>query len=168
MPLGLAWIAVAGVAMLTLRLAPGAGLANTLFLGLVVAATDVGAYALGRTLGGPRLAPTVSPNKTWAGAVGGLLSGMAVGGVAGYALQPAEPGLPEAAVLAAGLLAVLAIAGDLFESWMKRRCDVKDTSGLLPGHGGLLDRLDGLLAAAPVAALLSLGAVPGAPFWVPG
>lgn len=168
LPFGVVWLAAAAAALLSLRLGAATGFADTLFLCLVVVATDVGAYAVGRRLGGKRLAPTVSPNKTWSGAFGGLASAMAVGGVAGYALQPAGLGLPLAAVAIGGLFGVLAIVGDLFESWMKRRCDVKDTSGLLPGHGGLLDRLDGLLTAAPAAALLAYAAPQGLPLWVLG
>lgn len=170
LPLGLVGIAVVGGAMLWLRRDPIVGLSNTLFLCLVVAAADVGGYAFGRTIGGPRLAPRVSPNKTWAGAIGGVLSAMVAGALAGYAL-PSGAGVlaasPVGALSVAGLLAVVATAGDLFESWIKRRCDVKDTSGLIPGHGGLLDRLDGLLAAAPVAALLAWRADAGLPLWLP-
>jgi len=171
LPFGVVWLAAAAAALLSLRLDVATGFADTLFLCLVVASTDVGAYVFGRRLGGPRLAPKISPNKTWSGVVGGLLTAMAVGGAAGYALAPA--GLASGRVVAgavsvAALLGVLAVLGDLFESWMKRRCDVKDTSGLIPGHGGLLDRLDGLLAAAPAAALLAYAAPNGLPLWVFG
>jgi phosphatidate cytidylyltransferase len=123
-----------------------------LWLLLLVWATDVGAYAAGRTFGGPRLFPRISPKKTWAGLAGGMVSaaliGLAVAGAGG------RPSLFLAGLSAA--LAVLAQGGDLAESWVKRYFGVKDSSGLIPGHGGVLDRLDGLLAAAPVVAVICL------------
>lgn len=134
-----------------------------LFLLAVVWASDIGAYAAGRLLGGPKLAPAVSPSKTWSGAAGGLVAALLAGfGVAAWqgALPPGPP-----ALLAAVLLGIASQAGDLLESWIKRRCQVKDSSGLIPGHGGLLDRVDGLLAAAPVAAALALSVGPGVPIW---
>jgi phosphatidate cytidylyltransferase len=120
---------------------------------VVVWATDVGAYAIGRQLGGPLLAPRWSPRKTWAGLLGGIgcaaLAGWATAGVLGVA-----PVLP--LVLISAGLAVVEQFGDLAESVAKRRFGVKDASGLIPGHGGLLDRLDGLLAVIPAVALLIL------------
>lgn len=116
----------------------------------LVWACDIGAYFAGRTLGGPRLMPAVSPNKTWAGLLGGVL------GAGVFALVLMCLGLDWRLVLATPLLAVLAQAGDLYESWLKRRVGVKDSGNLLPGHGGVLDRLDGLVPVAPVAALLVL------------
>lgn len=110
---------------------------------------DIGAYFAGRLIGGPRLAPRISPNKTWAGLIGGVVSAALFGGV----LQMAY-GLPWRLTLATPLLALIAQGGDLYESWLKRRAGVKDSGNLLPGHGGLLDRLDGMIAAAPVAAFL--------------
>lgn len=110
---------------------------------------DIGAYFAGRWLGGPRLAPGISPNKTWAGALGGV----ALASLFGALLHQAT-GLPWRLTLATPLLAVLAELGDLFESWLKRQAGVKDSGTLLPGHGGLLDRLDGLVPVLPVAALL--------------
>jgi phosphatidate cytidylyltransferase len=104
----------------------------------------------------------VSPNKTWAGAVGGLVAAMIVGVAVAAAMAPG--GASRAAAVAA-MLAVMAQAGDLLESWIKRRFDVKDTSSLIPGHGGLLDRLDGVIAAAPVAALLAWTLGQGQPLW---
>ena len=160
---GALWLGLGGLALLWLRLAPGAGAGAALFLLLVVWASDIGAYAAGRALGGPRLWPAVSPNKTWAGAAGGLLAATLVGLAAATALAGAWPGAAAAAT-AAGL-GLCAQAGDLAESWLKRRFGVKDASHLIPGHGGLLDRLDGVLAAAPVAALLGVLAGPGAPLW---
>jgi phosphatidate cytidylyltransferase len=160
---GVIYIGLAGVALIHLRGDAAAGLGNVLFLFLVVWTSDIGAYLAGRSLGGPKLAPAVSPNKTWSGAAGGLLSSVTAGVVAAYVMS--GPGVAGQAALVAAVLGMLAQAGDLFESWIKRRFHVKDTSSLIPGHGGLLDRLDGVLAAAPAAALLAqlLGA--GTPLW---
>jgi phosphatidate cytidylyltransferase len=119
-------------------------------LGLVWA-TDIGAYFAGRSIGGPKLAPKVSPSKTWAGLGGGVLAAL----VLGFALHRFA-GLPIQLAAASGLLAVAAQAGDLLESGMKRRAGVKDSGNILPGHGGVMDRLDGVVAAAPLAALLVL------------
>ncbi|MBX9814819.1 MAG: phosphatidate cytidylyltransferase [Proteobacteria bacterium SG_bin5] len=110
---------------------------------------DIGAYFAGRAFGGPRLAPQISPNKTWAGALGGI----ALASVFAATLHWYS-GLPWRLTLATPLLAILSELGDLFESWLKRRAGVKDSGTLLPGHGGLLDRLDGLVPVAPIAALL--------------
>ena len=155
---GVVYIGLAGVALIHLRGDFAAGRANVIFLFVVVWASDIGAYLAGRTFGGPKLAPAVSPNKTWSGAAGGLLSSVTCGMIAAYALAgPADLGR---AALVAAPLGLLTQAGDLFESWIKRRFHVKDTSSLIPGHGGLLDRLDGVLTAAPAAALL--GALLGA------
>jgi phosphatidate cytidylyltransferase len=119
-------------------------------LGLVWA-TDIGAYFAGRAIGGPKLAPRISPSKTWSGLAGGVAAALAFG-----FLLNALAGLPVRLAAASGLLAVAAQGGDLFESWIKRRAGVKDSGTLLPGHGGVLDRLDGAVAAAPLAALLVL------------
>jgi phosphatidate cytidylyltransferase len=149
---GILYIGLAGLALIELRHDTEAGRQNVLFLFLVVWASDIGAYAAGRTLGGPKLAPAISPSKTWSGAAGGLLASVVVGVAAAMAMAP---GSVWRAALVAALLGLATQAGDLLESWIKRRYHRKDSSGLIPGHGGVLDRLDGLLAAAPVAALLS-------------
>jgi phosphatidate cytidylyltransferase len=159
---GILYIGIAGIALIELRHDNEAGRANVLFLVLVVWASDIGAYMAGRVFGGPRLAPGISPNKTWSGAAGGLASATVVGLVAAAILAPG--GASRAAAVAA-MLGVMAQAGDLLESWIKRRFDVKDSSALIPGHGGLLDRLDGLMAAAPVAALLAFALGQGQPLW---
>lgn len=117
----------------------------------VVWATDIGAYFAGRSLGGPKLAPRVSPSKTWSGLGGGVLAALLLG----YGLHLLA-GLPAQLAASSGLLAVTAQLGDLLESWMKRRAGVKDSGTLLPGHGGVMDRLDGVVTAAPIAALLYL------------
>ncbi len=149
---GLGYIGLAVAALLWLRLRPD-GFRLVLFLAAVVWAGDVGAYLFGRLLGGARLAPQISPGKTWSGAIGGTLCAV----LAGWA---AWPGTAAPGILAALLLSVVAQAGDLLESAIKRRFGVKDSGRIIPGHGGLLDRMDGVLAAAPVAALLSLAAGP--------
>lgn len=159
---GVLYIGIAGIALIELRHDNYAGRANVLFLFLVVWASDIGAYMAGRAFGGPKLAPAVSPNKTWSGAAGGLVSAVVVGVAAAAVLAPG--GASRAAAVAA-MLGVMAQAGDLLESWIKRRFDVKDTSSLIPGHGGLLDRLDGVIAAAPVAALLAFALGQGQPLW---
>jgi phosphatidate cytidylyltransferase len=120
----------------------------------VIMAGDTGAFYCGRALGKTKLYLEVSPGKTWAGAVGGLAAAMIVGVAVGHwALPRRSP------VFLAGLALVLALVGllgDLFESMLKRQAEVKDTSGLLPGHGGMLDRLDSLLFAAPVVLYVRL------------
>jgi len=161
---GLLYIGVAGIALIYLRGDAAAGRVNVLFLFLVVWASDIGAYLAGRRFGGPKLAPAVSPNKTWSGALGGLVASAGVGMLAAASMEPGS--LPVGRVLLVSLiLGAISQAGDLFESWLKRRFQVKDSSALIPGHGGLLDRLDGVLSAAPVAALLGIWLGPGAPLW---
>lgn len=154
LPFGTLYIGPAAVALVWLRDAPVHGFTNVLVLLLIVWATDVGAYVVGRAVGGPLLAPRISPGKTWSGAVGGLLAGIAVGFAAAFIF-----GLWAAAwqaALFAGLIGCVGQAGDLFESSLKRYFKVKDSGHLIPGHGGLLDRLDAILAAAPAGALLAL------------
>lgn len=131
-------------------------------LGLVIC-TDTGAYFTGRTLGGPKIAPKISPSKTWSGLAGGMAAAGIWAGLvvfsASYlvsAIGPTGPSVAAAlevanlgaAALAGAVLAVFAQAGDFYESWLKRRAGVKDSSRLIPGHGGLFDRVDGLLPVA--------------------
>ena len=141
-----------------------AGRANLLFLLLLVWASDIGAYLVGRPIGGPRLAPRISPGKTWSGAVGGLLAAVLVGVVAALPTAPTPPLVARAACSPA-LLGVVAQAGDLAESCVKRHFGVKDSGRLIPGHGGLLDRLDALLAVALAASLLALMQGRGVVLW---
>lgn len=162
--LGVLYIGVAGIALIGLRHDNEAGRGNVLFLFLVVWASDIGAYLFGRLIGGPKLAPAISPGKTWSGAVGGLFSSMLVGWLAADALAPGNPSVVKVLAIAA-LLGIATQLGDLLESAVKRHFKVKDSSMLIPGHGGLLDRLDGLLAAAPVAALLAFAVGYGVPLW---
>jgi phosphatidate cytidylyltransferase len=128
----------------------------------VVWATDIGAYGFGRTIGGPKLAPRISPNKTWSGAVGGLISAVLISGGLFWTVV-SRPGL--AVLVIAGLMSALSQAGDLFESALKRRYQVKDSGALIPGHGGVMDRFDGLWAAAPVAALFCVILGGGVQHW---
>ena len=154
---GAAYIALPSLALVWLRAQP-AGLAIVLMVMLTVWASDTGAYVAGRAIGGPKLAPRISPSKTWSGAAGGLLAACLVGalfGLAGAVLRPL-PSTPAGAALIACLLGLAAQAGDLAESAAKRRFGVKDSGRLIPGHGGLLDRVDGLMAAAPAAAVFLL------------
>ncbi len=118
-----------------------------IFLLMVVWCSDIGAYIAGRLIGGPKLAPRISPGKTWSGSLGGLLASVIAGAIVA-ASAGASPGW---AALAALILGAVSQLGDLGESALKRRLGVKDSGRLIPGHGGLLDRLDGLMAAAIVA-----------------
>ena len=145
-----------------LRSDPVAGLVDVLFLLVVVWSSDIGAYVFGRLLGGPKLAPAISPGKTWAGAIGGLLCAMVIGLLV---TRVAAPGPLLHALVVAALLSVASQFGDLLESGLKRHFGVKDSSRLIPGHGGVFDRLDGVLAAAPVAVLLALALGPGVELW---
>jgi len=158
----LAWIvAFGGLSLLWLRGVPGGGVASILFVILVVMASDTCAYAAGRRFGGPKLAPSISPGKTRSGALGGLVGATTVGAL--VALVSGHGPVLGGACYGA-VLGIAAQCGDLAESAMKRRIGVKDSGRSIPGHGGLLDRFDGLLAAAPLAALVSL-AWPGGVFW---
>jgi len=150
---GALWVTLPCICLLWLARGGPNGRATLLWLLAVVWATDIGAYVIGRTLGGPRLAPRWSPRKTWAGLAGGAACAALVGWttVLWLGISPALP----LVLLSAGL-AIVEQFGDLAESLAKRRFGVKDSSGLIPGHGGLLDRLDGLLAVIPVVALLTL------------
>ncbi len=139
---GVTYIGIALAALLILRSEP-LGIALVLTLLAVVIAIDVGAYFVGRTLRGPKIAPAISPSKTWSGLVGGMLGAVAVLIIVeGFDVV----GFDERLLLAGPLAAVVAQTGDFFESWMKRRAGVKDSGNLIPGHGGLFDRVDGLLA----------------------
>ncbi len=155
--LGILYIAVPCMALLWLRDLPGMGREVLFWILGVVWATDMGAYCAGILIGGPKLAPRLSPNKTWAGLAGGVVTAALVSGLlveltgAAFALWPL--------ICFAAFLALVEQMGDLFESSVKRRFGVKDTSRLIPGHGGVMDRLDGLLAVSPVvvAFLLLMG-----------
>ncbi len=149
---GVPYAGALGLAPIVLR-SDERGFLVIMLLFAIVWATDIAAYFAGRALGGPKLMPLVSPKKTWSGALAGtvaaILVAVAIGRFAGLV------GLVPLAVLAV-LLSVVAQAGDLFESALKRRFGAKDSSHLIPGHGGLMDRLDGFVAAALLAALVGL------------
>jgi phosphatidate cytidylyltransferase len=160
---GLAYVALAAASLLYLRADPVAGRVDVVFLVMVVWAADIGGYLVGRMLGGPRLAPRISPGKTWSGAVGGLAAAIAVGlAVAAFL---GDPGSGSRTALAAAAFAVVGQAGDLLESFVKRRLEVKDSGHLIPGHGGLFDRLDAVLAAAVAGGVLALVLGRGVVLW---
>lgn len=150
--LGALYIGIPFVALVWLRADPAVGAVTVFWLLGIVWATDTGALFAGRSIGGPKLAPVISPNKTWAGLAGGMLAAAIVGGA--FALWLGSAVAP-AALISAGL-AVVAQAGDLVESLVKRHFGVKDSGTIIPGHGGIFDRVDGLLAVAPVWALVVL------------
>lgn len=151
--IGILYLCLPMLALVWLRSMPDQGLAIMLWLLMVVWATDVVAYFVGRGVGGPRLAPSISPGKTWSGLCGGMLGAVAVGALVTLVNGPFR--LASALGLAAGL-AVMAQIGDLAESALKRQSGLKDSGSLIPGHGGLFDRVDGLLFAAPALAIIAL------------
>jgi phosphatidate cytidylyltransferase len=150
---GLFYGAALLVAPVVLRSDAALGFAAILFVFAIVWLTDIAAYFTGRALGGPKLMPRVSPNKTWSGAIGGTLAGM-LGGILVARYFGIANLIATAAV--AVMLSLISQAGDLFESAVKRNFDTKDASQLIPGHGGLMDRLDGFVAAAFAAVLIGI------------
>jgi phosphatidate cytidylyltransferase len=148
--IGLGYAFAALVASVAVRLDQVFGFAALMFVLLVVWVTDIGGYFAGRSIGGPKLWPRVSPKKTWAGAIGGFLASLAV--AAGFAALGVSKTGP--ILLLGGVLSIASQFGDLFESAVKRRFGVKDSSHIIPGHGGLMDRLDGFVAAIVLAAIL--------------
>jgi phosphatidate cytidylyltransferase len=171
MVLGFVYIAVAATVLLVLRM-DSYGISRTLLVVLTVIAIDVGAYFSGRTFGGPKIAPRISPSKTWAGLIGGMAGAALVIAAYAYWLSCYDPVFRHCEIetltrhlpIALGggaLAAIVAQAGDFFESWMKRRAGVKDSSNLIPGHGGLFDRVDGLLAINFTIGLFALTLILG-------
>ncbi len=150
--LGTLYAGLPCVAILWLRAEPAAGLETLLWLLVLVWAIDTGAYLVGRALGGPLLAPRISPKKTWSGLAGGVAAAAAVGVTAALLIEGAS-----LVVLGLGsaVLALVAQAGDLGESALKRHFGAKDSSGLIPGHGGVLDRVDGLVTVILLVAAVS-------------
>lgn len=150
--LGPPLIAATMMAAVHLRQLPERGLESVLWAVLVVSAMDIGGYAFGKSIGGARMAPKISPGKTWAGLIGGMGLAALVSLFAGQALGGG--GTVTLLLLGAGL-ALIAQSGDLLESAWKRHFGVKDSSALLPGHGGFLDRFDGYLTVLPIVALMA-------------
>jgi len=137
--------------MMVLRYGPH-GFGLTLWTLAIVWATDIGAYFIGRYFGGPKLAPSISPAKTWSGLVGGAVAA----GVIGPIVASQGHNMPIACYILGAPMGLLAQGGDLFESWLKRVAGVKDSGSLIPGHGGVLDRLDGVVPVATMMGLLRL------------
>ena len=148
---GFIYALLPALALLWIRERDAHGLELLLWVFLVTWGTDIGAYFAGRRFGRAKLAPSISPNKTWAGLYGGIAAATLIAGAWAILTGLGKPLLP-----LAPLFAVAAQAGDLFESWMKRRAGVKDSGNWLPGHGGLLDRLDGLVPVAVLTAIAQL------------
>ena len=148
---GFVYALLPALSLLWIRDRAPQGLELLLWIFIVTWTTDIGAYFAGRAIGGPKLAPRISPNKTIAGLIGGMVSA----GLAGYAWAELTS-LSAVLFWLAPLLAFAAQAGDLFESWMKRRAGVKDSGNWLPGHGGALDRLDGLVVVATLTAAVQI------------
>ncbi len=152
---GAAYVGLPAMAFVILRGETAEGMLAIMWLFAVVWAADICAYFAGRLVGGPKLAPRISPKKTWAGLLGAIAGGMAAGLAVGYGA-----GLVNLAVLGllGGVLAVVEQLGDLFESALKRHYGVKDSGRLIPGHGGVLDRVDGLVAASLALAAIVITA----------
>lgn len=149
--LGVPYVSLPPIALVVLRDDPAYGVASIVLVMLMVWAADTLAYFAGRIIGGPKLAPRISPKKTWAG-MGGAMVGSAMAAL-GVGIALGVPAL-WMLLLVAALLAVVEQAGDLFKSAMKRHYGVKDSGRLIPGHGGVIDRVDGLVAVATAAALI--------------
>jgi phosphatidate cytidylyltransferase len=147
--LGVVYVAVPCLAIIALRADPELGLQQILWIVVLVIAADTGAYIAGRSIGGPKLAPRISPNKTWAGLGGAVMSAAIVGAITASLLG--SPTVWTLTAVSAGL-AIVEQAGDLAESAFKRHFGVKDASNIIPGHGGALDRVDGLIAVAAAVA----------------
>jgi len=150
---GAIYIGIPCLMLVHLRSIPELAAETVLWLFVLVWAADTGAYAFGKTIGGPKLAPVISPNKTWAGLAGAIICSGLVGVVVALALEIEN--LLRLVILS-GAVGAIAQAGDLAESWFKRRFGKKDAGGIIPGHGGLLDRVDGLLTASATVGALSL------------
>lgn len=147
---GILYIGISCLSLIVLRAVPDEGLGLVLAFFATVWATDICAYLVGRSVGGPKLAPAISPNKTWSGALGGLVCGI-VAGIAVARAMNLSYGI-DIVVAMAGLISIVSQIGDLIESWWKRYFGVKDSGSIIPGHGGILDRIDGVLLASPIAA----------------
>lgn len=158
---GVLYVGAPAIALVWFRSDPTLGFAAAMLVLLAVWATDTGAYFAGRMIGGARLWPRISPNKTWSGLLGGVAAAGIVSAVVGKLMVAAASGLR--LTIVGVLLALVSQAGDLAESALKRERGVKDASSLIPGHGGFMDRVDGLVAAATAAAIYALLVSPNAP-----
>jgi len=148
--IGISYVTIFAASLLYLRqLEGGAGL--VLLLLILVWATDIAAYFAGRFVGGPKICPKISPNKTWAGLIGGAVAAGFVGAFASVFFDAIGP---FSAIVLGIFLAVVEQAGDFFESWVKRQFGVKDSGALIPGHGGIMDRVDGMVTVTPILALI--------------
>jgi len=151
---GIVYSGLTAISLAAIRGDTAHGFAAMLFIFAVVWATDILAYFVGRAIGGPKLAPPISPGKTWSGAVGGAVSAVIAGTLVYMAFFPLNGiGVPVVALV----LSIFSQVGDLFESFIKRRFGVKDSSRLIPGHGGVMDRVDGLVFACFAAFLIAMG-----------
>ena len=148
---GFVYCLLPALALLWIRERDAHGLFLLIWVFLVTWSTDIGAYAFGRAFGRAKLAPSISPGKTIAGLYGGVAAATLVGGAWAMAAE-----LGRSLLILAPVFALAAQAGDLFESWMKRRAGVKDSGSWLPGHGGILDRLDGLVPVAVLTAVVQM------------
>ena len=143
---GFLYVAIPSFALLTVN---WAWFGITFWMMIVTWSTDTFAYFAGRSIGGPKLAPRLSPNKTWAGLIGGMIGAAILGALTASAFDLGSP-----FVYLGAPMGFIAQAGDLYESWVKRRAGVKDSGSILPGHGGVLDRVDGLLPVVVVTFLI--------------
>ena len=150
---GLVYASALLMATVIVRSDGGYGFAAIVLLFGIVWGTDIGGFFAGRAFGGPKLAPAISPKKTWSGAIGGTITGIAA--AIGIALMFSLP-KPAMIGIVALILSIASQCGDLFESWLKRHFEVKDSSGLIPGHGGVMDRLDGFIFAVAAAAMIGV------------
>lgn len=160
LPGGIAYAGLTALSLTAIRADDATGLIAMLFVFAVVWSTDILAYFVGRAIGGPKLAPSISPGKTWSGAIGGTVAAILAGSALYLSFFPATGWwIP----LIALVLSVFSQVGDLFESFLKRRFGVKDSSKLIPGHGGVMDRVDGLVFACFAAFLLGTAATVAGP-----
>jgi phosphatidate cytidylyltransferase len=149
---GIPYASLPAMALIVLRADPGFGMKAVFWLLAIIWVNDIAAYFAGRLIGGPKLAPVISPNKTWAGAIGAIVGSAIAGALAGKLLA----GAALAPALVAIGLSIVAQAGDLFKSAMKRKYRLKDSGNLIPGHGGIIDRVDGVVAGAVAAAVCGI------------
>ncbi len=138
------------------------GFLSTIWLIGSVWAMDTGAYAFGKTIGGPKMCPKISPKKTWAGLIGGMLTAALWGA---FCSRFSEVPQYVPVMIVSAILGGVSQGGDLFESWIKRYLNVKDSSNLIPGHGGVFDRMDALLAVAPIVVIILVFVCPDMNFW---